>query len=293
MAYNKKEWKNKGESGATATNSKLDKNNMNDFENRIRNGFDEKVNKSGDTLSGALVFDNNSFDTITKNRTINDKEYQMKLGLFNKSNKGAAALQLIDKTTGNVISQFDLADDYTRMPPLLVDDSKKDFLALRKERTIGTDKYYANFGIASNGAAFMELYKNNVQVGRFDVMPNGTIRNGKTGQTLIEGDSGWQNIPLASGITVGSLMKKAQYRKIGKIVQVRGDVAGITKGGVTIGNLPAGYRPSTQIYTINACSGTRFCRLYCDTVGKIGFEWVNDGTYSLPWYTINMVFMVD
>lgn len=293
MAYNKKEWKNKGENGATDSNSKLDKNAMNDLENRIQNGFNKKVNKNGDTLSGALVFDNNSFDTIIKNRTINNKEYQMKLGLFNRSNKGAIALQLIDKATGNVISQFDLADDYTRMPPVLVDDSKNDFLALRKERTIGSDSYYANFGIAANGAALVEIYKNDVGVGRFDVMPNGTMRNGKTGQVLIEGDTGWQDLTLKDGISVGSVLKKAQYRKVGKIVYIRGDVSGVAKAGTILSSIPIGYRPSIPVYSINSCAGTRICRVYLNIDGTLVLEWVNDGSYNLTWYNINMVFMVD
>ena len=42
MAYTKKGWKNKGETGATESNSKLDKNAMNDLEKRIADGFEFK-----------------------------------------------------------------------------------------------------------------------------------------------------------------------------------------------------------------------------------------------------------
>ena len=39
MAYQKKNWLSAGESGATDDNSVLSKENMNDLENRINNGF--------------------------------------------------------------------------------------------------------------------------------------------------------------------------------------------------------------------------------------------------------------
>jgi len=229
MAYTKKEWKNKGENGANESNSKLDKNAMNDLENRIQSGLNEKVSKNGDTINGFLYFNSDSSDTITKDRPIGGNTFRIKLGL---EDNGSLSLQLINQTSKKFLSHLSL-------------------------------------------------------------LPDGTIKNGITNQILIEGDSGWKDLTLKDGISVGSVLRKAQYRKVGKVVYIRGDVSGVTKAGTMLASLPVGYRPSQQAYSINSCAGTRNCRVYCNTDGTLALEWVNDGSYNLTWYCINMVFMVD
>ena len=128
MAYNKKEWKNKGENGATDSNSKLDKNAMNDLENRIQNGFNDKVNKSGDTLTGSLTINNNLFEGFIKERNINNITYQLKLGIANKNNEGAICIQLNNKDTGEWLSEIVILSNGTilngKTGQVLVEENK-------------------------------------------------------------------------------------------------------------------------------------------------------------------------
>lgn len=106
-------------------------------------------------------------------------------------------------------------------------------------------------------------------------------------------DTGWLNLPLEAGISVGSIVKKAQYRKIGKIVYLRGDVQGVTGAGTLIGTLPSGYRPSTHHYFFGEASGKRYVRFYIFSNGTINLEWVSDDNYDLTWFAIDTSFLVD
>ena len=106
-------------------------------------------------------------------------------------------------------------------------------------------------------------------------------------------DSSWQNLPLKEGISVGESTGKAQYRKIGKLVQLRGDIQGIGAANQTVATLPTGYRPSTRVFCVNACSGLRFCRFSILTNGNVLFEWTNDQNYNLSSYHINATFLID
>jgi len=109
----------------------------------------------------------------------------------------------------------------------------------------------------------------------------------------IEEDSGWIDLTLNNGITVGSIVKKAQYRKVGKIVYVQGDVAGVTAANTLVAILPSGFRPSAQMYFINALSSVRYSRIYVATNGNIVLEWTSDGNYNSSWYSINCSFVID
>ena len=61
-------------------------------------------------------------------------------------------------------------------------------------------------------------------------------------------DSGWQDITLANGVTQRGSSYKPQYRKIGKVVYLRGQVTIPAHNSImTICNtLPEGYRPSQE-----------------------------------------------
>ena len=102
----------------------------------------------------------------------------------------------------------------------------------------------------------------------------------------------WKNLPLFDGIAVGSIVKKAQYRKIGKIVEIRGDVSELS-ANLSFAQLPVGYRPSAQIYAIGSCAGQRYCRYFVATDGRVGIDWTSDNNYDLAWYAINITFTVD
>lgn len=106
-------------------------------------------------------------------------------------------------------------------------------------------------------------------------------------------DTGWKDLPFKDGFSVGTVMKKAQYRKNGKLVQIRGDVSGITAGSTVFAILPEGFRPSMQTYHIGTCSGHRTARYYLQGNGNFGLEWTNDDTYNLSWYGFNFCYFVD
>ena len=123
--------------------------------------------------------------------------------------------------------------------------------------------------------------------------------------TNIQNDSsvGWHAIPLESGVTPGTYGTRPtpSYRRIGNEVIIEGGVACTlpSSGTVTIGYLPEGYRPLANVYTLQACSNSRVARVYINTSGMMGIEWVvnlYDGTrYSgeIPWVQIDMRFFVD
>lgn len=120
------------------------------------------------------------------------------------------------------------------------------------------------------------------------VTPVGTLKE-KIGKDTL----GWKDLDLESGISVGSIVKKAQYKKVGNTVYIRGDVTGITKENTTIATLPEGCRPSAQIFSVNAVNGKRYARIWVNSAGKLTLEWTSDDTYNLAWYSINMSYIVD
>lgn len=103
----------------------------------------------------------------------------------------------------------------------------------------------------------------------------------------------WKDLPLATGITVDKIAKKAIYKKENGIVTIVGGVSGITKAGTTIAQLPEGYRPATQIYFEGFCSGVRYCRWIITPAGGIMLEWVSDNTYTSAWYNLNCTFIAN
>lgn len=106
-------------------------------------------------------------------------------------------------------------------------------------------------------------------------------------------DTGWLNLPLEAGISVGSTIGKAQYRKVGKIVYIRGDVRGISSGNTIISTLPSNYRPSSIHIFNNVLQGPRYVRMYITAGGDFTLEWTSDGKYESSSYIIATSFLVD
>lgn len=68
----------------------------------------QKVNKSGDTLTGGLLFENKDvYDTIRKTRTLNGTDYQITLGL----GRNASARMEFVKVPDNVLSSVEARSD--------------------------------------------------------------------------------------------------------------------------------------------------------------------------------------
>lgn len=83
-------------------------------------------------------------------------------------------------------------------------------------------------------------------------------------------DSGWITLPLAIGAPTGG--ETPEYRRIGKIVHLRGRMAfpSIGTGNTVVANLPAGFRPSKLTMWARAeNSATNNGRLWVATNGAV------------------------
>lgn len=87
MAYTRVNWEN-----LPSTNTPVNATNLNKMDAGIANLENDKVNKSGDTMTGVLNFNNtNSYEAIIKDRTINNINYKAKLGV---GGNGSVRLEL-------------------------------------------------------------------------------------------------------------------------------------------------------------------------------------------------------
>lgn len=179
------------------------------------------------------------------------------------------------------------------MSGVLKIENKSAFNGVDKVRTINGVDYTASFGVGLDGSASLELHNASGTLGRIDINKDGKIKNFKTGKYLAEIDSNFQDLSLASGITVGTVAKQAKYKKTGGIVSVVGDISGVTAARTTIATLPVEYRPAYQMYFLGTCSGQRFCRWFILPNGNITLEWVSDEKYNSPWYGLNFSFPIN
>lgn len=179
------------------------------------------------------------------------------------------------------------------MSGVLKIENKSAFNGVDKVRTIDGVDYAATLGVGIDGSASLELHDASGTLGRIDINKDGKIKNFKTGKYLGEVDSSFQNLQLASGISVGTITKQAKYKKTGGIVSVVGDISGVTAERTTIATLPVEYRPAYQMYFLGTCSGQRFCRWFILPNGNITLEWVSDGKYDSAWYGLNFSFPIN
>lgn len=151
-----------------------------------------------------------------------------------------------------------------------------------------------NLVFGANGSAAIEASDSTGTLnGRLEIHQDGRIYNSIHQKYILEeDDTGWINFSLLNNVKVGSISKVAQYRRVGKVVYLRGDISSIYKN-VTFASLPAGFRPSSHIYIIAAASGIRYTRFTIQPGGNIVLEWASDDNYSLPWYGIDCSFLID
>ena len=111
-------------------------------------------------------------------------------------------------------------------------------------------------------------------------------------------DTGWLNLPLADGIEAygGST---PQYRKIGKLVAIRGAVKNVLAPG-PIATLPVGYRPRYSVpYVQNTSMRSTTCAMYDRMIvgadGVIQVQAISDGAAFAAdkWFPLHCTFLVD
>lgn len=90
-------------------------------------------------------------------------------------------------------------------------------------------------------------------------------------------DTGWVNLPLASGYTEHSTPGTPKYRKIDDVVYLRGGVTNaggslpVDTSGSVVANLPAGYYPnaSHQFMGVPQSPSTSFIRWFVQSDGRV------------------------
>lgn len=85
----------------------------------------------------------------------------------------------------------------------------------------------------------------------------------------LNNDSGWFEIPLATGITAYSDEQAPRYRKIGKDVFLSGVLRGVTAKDQTVATLPVGFRPSKKVMYAVCSVGQMFTKMTVNTNGTI------------------------
>lgn len=167
---------------------------------------------------------------------------------------------------------------------------------------------FAFFGTATDDLTDPKLAIN----GELELGTALSIANGGTGATTVEqarinlgielDDTGWINATLTSKFTLYNADSVCQYRKIGKHVQLRGEVkptaalAG-SLTGVVIFTLPTEFIPSQRCNFVCQGSSVNKWLLQVDTDGNVSFA--RYGTSSLAqagvnaWLAFNAGYLID
>lgn len=110
-------------------------------------------------------------------------------------------------------------------------------------------------------------------------------------------DTGWITLPLADGIQAYG--GAPQYRRIGKVVSIRGAVKNVLAPG-PLATLPEGYRPAYSVsYVQNTSMRSTTCAIYARMLvgadGKIQVQAISDGAAFAAdkWFPIHCIFMID
>lgn len=108
-------------------------------------------------------------------------------------------------------------------------------------------------------------------------------------------DSGWLDLPLASGITAHDATNfPCRYRKIGNVVYVEGCVKGFADVEKVVATLPVGYRPSATFYKLNATNGGKVDTFNIRTNGEIKrVSTTLENLATSNYHFINVQFLTD
>lgn len=106
----------------------------------------------------------------------------------------------------------------------------------------------------------------------------------------------WTNIPLSSGLVANTSSGAVpSYRRVGDVVQLKGNVAksngsGFSGNPVDIGALPSGFRPAALTYTIVACNfigSNAWARLQIGSDGTMQIYLVSG--YTPAWVSLDTI----
>lgn len=190
------------------------------------------------------------------------------------------------------------------MTGILRFENKKEFSGIEKTRTIDDIDYVAKIGIGAVKSIGLEISANGEIKGRLDIMADGTVKNYKTGNLLVE-EGKWITATLNSGVKATNTglggFKGIRYRKIGNHVYVIGSISTTWDGTnpVVLTTLPEGYRPKLNNYVFCPLTSSNIARIYIANDGKVILEWVksivngSNVTTELSWVGVKADFFVD
>lgn len=119
-------------------------------------------------------------------------------------------------------------------------------------------------------------------------------------ESIVGTDTGWIDLPLDSGIQAYNSGQTPKYRKVGKIVFLRGAVTNVANRDTTIATLPVGFRPASISYpyvqntSIRTGNFAMFSRLIVGTDGRIRLEAISDGAaFGNKWFPITCNFVIE
>lgn len=116
-------------------------------------------------------------------------------------------------------------------------------------------------------------------------------------------DSGWKTATLSSAFTNYAENEPLQFRRVGKLVEIRGavkptaEIAG-SDSWYTIFTLPLGYRPSGPKVVTQQGSGTSLWLSCVDANGNVSFSRYRNGTSyaaasTTVWLNLYLDFLID
>ena len=106
-------------------------------------------------------------------------------------------------------------------------------------------------------------------------------------------DSGWNDLELLNGAIPFSNEQRPRYRKIGNQVFIKGVYKGLAQTGVTIGSLPAGFRPATKVIYVQSGTAYRIDRVDIDTNGDIFYGASTSAPEVNSWHSLHTSFLID
>lgn len=126
-----------------------------------------------------------------------------------------------------------------------------------------------------------------------------TLKTQMTAVQSASDDSGWIDLPLASGILAYSDNARPRYKKIGNKVIIKGAIKNVLASGV-IATLPTGYRPvrtghSYVQNTTTASNSAKVSRIAIQTNGDIEIESISEGASfgTDRWFPLHTEFVID
>lgn len=108
-----------------------------------------------------------------------------------------------------------------------------------------------------------------------------------------EVDTGWLTPEYTGDVTGYSANYPCKYRKVGKMVEMKGAVAGVVARNTPLFTLPEGMRPNSKTYRVCATSNGLSYTMQIDASGVVTCLTDAQGYTSGKYYFVDTVFFID